>query len=96
MTFNTDITLTEFTAMCVDHASECLSELSCDTVVADECVAAPDAPTPARRAVRADGRNRRPRFGNALDDALNDAPSRPVAGSIAISFAVVSRRNWPR
>nr|WP_175801963.1 hypothetical protein [Burkholderia anthina] len=82
--------------MCVDHASECLSELSCDTVVADECVAAPDAPTPARRAVRADGRNRRPRFGNALDDALNDAPSRPVAGSIAISFAVVSRRNWPR
>ena len=28
--------------------------------------------------------------------ATNDAPPRPVTGSIAISFAVVSRRNWPR
>ncbi|WP_175716411.1 hypothetical protein [Burkholderia anthina] len=82
--------------MCVDHASEYLSDMSCDTVVADERVAAPATPMPARRAARADGRSRRPRFSDALDDALNDTPSRPVTGSIAISFAVVSRRNWPR
>lgn len=92
MTFNTDIPLPEFTAMCIDHASECLSDMSCDTIVADECVAVPETPTPARRAARADGRSRRPRFG----DALNDTPPRPMTGSIAISFAVVSRRNWPR
>ncbi|RQZ25377.1 hypothetical protein DIE14_17150 [Burkholderia sp. Bp9017] len=82
--------------MCVDHASECLSDMSCDTVAANECVDVPETPTPAHRAARADGRSRRPRFGAALDDALNDTPPRPATGSIAISFAVVSRRNWPR
>nr|WP_269508518.1 hypothetical protein [Burkholderia sp. IMCC1007] len=82
--------------MCVDYASECLSDTSRDTIVADDCVAVPETATPARRAARADGRGRRPRFGDALDDALNDPPSRPATGSIAISFAVVSRRNWPR
>lgn len=75
-----------------DHAAECLTDVSCDTVVAGASDAEPDAPTPERRTARADGRGRRMRFGDALDDV----PPRAVTGSIAISFAVVSRRNWPR
>ncbi|MGU7813045.1 hypothetical protein [Burkholderia sp. AW49-1] len=75
-----------------DHAAECLTDMSCDTIVADASDAAPDAPASERRAARAEGRNRRLRFGDALDDV----PPRAVTGSIAISFAVVSRRNWPR
>ncbi|WP_431825032.1 hypothetical protein [Burkholderia sp. F1] len=38
------------------------------------------------------GRGRRVRFG----DAIPDAPARAATGAIAISFAVVSRRHWPR
>ena len=81
--------------MSVDHAAECLTDISCDTVVANESRVGPDAPAPERRAervARVDGRSRRVRFGDALDDA----PPRAITGSIAISFAVVSRRNWPR
>lgn len=81
--------------MSVDHAAECLPDVSCDTVVAGESGAEPDVPAPKRGAAdaaRADGRSRRFRFGDALDDEA----SRVVTGSIAISFAVVSRRNWPR
>ncbi|WP_175909520.1 hypothetical protein [Burkholderia sp. BCC1640] len=74
-----------------DHAAECLTDVSCDTVVAGASDAGPDAPAPERRTARGDGR-RRLRFGNALDDVR----PRAVTGSIAISFAVVSRRNWPR
>ncbi|HDR8857786.1 hypothetical protein WT21_05815 [Burkholderia territorii] len=75
-----------------DHAAECPTDVSCDTVVADTGDVAHDAPAPGRRAARADSRSRRFRFGDALDDV----PSRGGTGSIAISFAVVSRRNWPR
>ncbi|WP_322024248.1 hypothetical protein [Burkholderia sp. BCC1977] len=78
--------------MPVDQATECLPDMSCDTMVAGASGTEPDAPAPERRAARADGRSRRFRFGTALDDA----PPRAVTGSIAISFAVVSRRNWPR
>ncbi|MBR8220913.1 hypothetical protein [Burkholderia ambifaria] len=78
--------------MSVDHAAECLTDISCDTAVADASRVEPDAPAPERRAERVDGRSRRFRFGDALDDT----PPRAVTGSIAISFAVVSRRNWPR
>ncbi|WP_175745026.1 hypothetical protein [Burkholderia ambifaria] len=81
--------------MSVDHAAECLTDISCGTVAADASRVEPDAPAPERRAARAahvDGRSRRFRFGDALDDA----PPRAITGSIAISFAVVSRRNWPR
>ncbi|HKT63363.1 MAG TPA: hypothetical protein VJR91_07280 [Burkholderia sp.] len=87
--------LLEFTVMSIDHASECLTDVSCDTVVAGVSGAEPDVPAPERGtadAARVDGRSRRFRFGDALDDA----PPRVVTGSIAISFAVVSRRNWPR
>ncbi|WP_082729057.1 hypothetical protein [Burkholderia sp. LA-2-3-30-S1-D2] len=81
--------------MPLDHAAECLTDVSHDTVVTDASDAEPDAPAPERRTARtarADGRSRRFRFGDALDDAQ----PRAVTGSIAISFAVVSRRNWPR
>jgi hypothetical protein len=37
-------------------------------------------------------RARRPRFG----DAMADTNSRAKTGSIAVSFAVVSRKHWPR
>ncbi|WP_231716709.1 hypothetical protein [Burkholderia ubonensis] len=37
-------------------------------------------------------RGRRVRFG----DAIPDAPARAATGAIAISFAVVSRKHWPR
>lgn len=40
----------------------------------------------------ADPRGRRVRFG----DAIPDAPARAATGAIAISFAVVSRKHWPR
>ncbi|AOJ66068.1 hypothetical protein WJ32_27080 [Burkholderia ubonensis] len=39
-----------------------------------------------------DPRGRRVRFG----DAIPDAPARAATGAIAISFAVVSRKHWPR
>lgn len=85
-------------------ASAPASEPSRDDVAGDERIVAPDAAAPSdgvdapdaratnRRAARVDGRSRRFRYGDALDDA----PPRAVTGSIAISFAVVSRRNWPR
>ena len=86
----------ESTVMSLDHAPECVTDTACDTAcdaaVANERLAVADAHTPKRRAERTDGRSRRFRFGDALDDA----PPRAVTGSIAISFAVVSRRNWPR
>jgi hypothetical protein len=37
-------------------------------------------------------RARRPRYG----DAMADTNSRATTGSIAVSFAVVSRKHWPR
>ncbi|UXU91303.1 hypothetical protein [Burkholderia sp. S-53] len=94
MTFNTGMPFPEFTVMSVDHAADCVADTSCDAAVADErtAAAAADARAPKRRAERTEGRSRRFRFG----DALEDAPPRAVTGSIAISFAVVSRRNWPR
>ncbi|MGP8471278.1 hypothetical protein [Burkholderia sp. PR2] len=84
--------------MPLDQAAECLTDVPHDTVVTGASDAEPDAPAPERRTARtartarADGRSRRFRFGDALDDAQ----PRAVTGSIAISFAVVSRRNWPR
>lgn len=78
--------------MSVDPAADCVAEPSSDVADASECAAAAAARAPKRRAERTDGRSRRFRFG----DALEDAPPRAVTGSIAISFAVVSRRNWPR
>lgn len=92
MTFNTDMPFPEFTVMSPDHAAECVADPSCDAAVANEPAAAVDARAPKRRIDRTDGRSRRFRFG----DAIEDAPPRTRTGSIAISFAVVSRRNWPR
>ncbi|NTX28780.1 hypothetical protein HT746_16850 [Burkholderia pyrrocinia] len=92
MTFNTGMPFPEFTVMSLDHSTECVADPSCDAAVANERATAADARTPKRRAERTDGRSRRFRFG----DAIEDAPPRAVTGSIAISFAVVSRRNWPR
>ncbi|WP_241017531.1 hypothetical protein [Burkholderia sp. Ac-20349] len=97
--------------MSVDLVCECPpDDTSCAPAAIDERAATADPRVPKRRAERAaraerveraDGRGRRFRFGDAVDamtamTALNDTPSRPVTGSIAISFAVVSRRNWPR
>lgn len=92
MTFNTGMPFPEFIVMSLDHAADCVANTSCDAAVADERAATVDARAPKRRAERSDGRSRRFRFGDAIDDA----PPRAVTGSIAISFAVVSRRNWPR
>ncbi|KWE58244.1 hypothetical protein WL77_27200 [Burkholderia ubonensis] len=50
-----------------------------------------DAP-PVRGPDPRGGRGRRVRFG----DAIPDAPARAATGAIAISFAVVSRKHWPR
>jgi len=88
MTFNTGMPFPEPTVMPLDHAADCVADQPCDTAVANERTAAADTRAPKRRAER----SRRSRFGDALDDP----PPRVVTGSIAISFAVVSRRNWPR
>lgn len=102
MTFNTDMPFQESTVMSVDLVCECPpDDTSCAPAAIDERAAPADLRAPKRRAERVDGRGRRFRFGDAVDamtamTALNDTPSRPVTGSIAISFAVVSRRNWPR
>ncbi|MPV56267.1 hypothetical protein CFB46_27160 [Burkholderia sp. HI2761] len=92
MAFNTDMPSPEFIFMSLDPAADCVTEPSSDVADANACAVAADARAPKRRAERTDGRSRRFRFG----DALEDAPPRAVTGSIAISFAVVSRRNWPR
>ncbi|OXJ09577.1 hypothetical protein [Burkholderia sp. HI2500] len=99
MAFNTDMPFQESTVMSVDLVCECPpDDTSCARAALDERAATADPRAPKRRAERADGRGRRFRFGDAVDamSATNDAPPRPVTGSIAISFAVVSRRNWPR
>jgi len=88
--------------MSLHPVCECpLDEPSCAPAAIDERAVAADPRAPKRRAERterADRRGRRFRFGDAVDamSAPNDAPPRPLTGSIAISFAVVSRRNWPR
>ncbi|KVH37552.1 hypothetical protein [Burkholderia cepacia] len=92
MTFNTGMPFPERPVMPLDHAADCVADLPCDTAVANERTAPADTHAPKRRSERSDGRSRRFRFGDALDDP----PPRVVTGSIAISFAVVSRRNWPR
>ncbi|WP_415859489.1 hypothetical protein [Burkholderia sp. BCC1972] len=92
MASNTDMPFPEFTVMSFDQAVECVAQPSCDGADANEPAAAADAHAPQRRAGRVDGRSRRFRFG----DAIEDPTPRAVTGSIAISFAVVSRRNWPR
>ena len=92
MTFNMGMPFPEFTVMSLDPVSERVAAPSCDGAAANERTTAVDTRAPKRRAERGDGRSRRSRFG----DAIEDAPPRAVTGSIAISFAVVSRRNWPR
>ncbi|NTZ86374.1 hypothetical protein FCJ61_26050 [Burkholderia metallica] len=92
MAFNTDMPFPESTFMSLDPAADCVVEPSSDVADANACAVAADTRAPKRRAERTDGRSRRFRFG----DVLEDAPPRAVTGSIAISFAVVSRRNWPR
>ncbi|KVE07317.1 hypothetical protein [Burkholderia anthina] len=92
MAFNTDMPFPEPTFMSVDQAADCVAQPSCDVADANACVVAADTRAPKRRTERTDGRSRRFRFGDALDDT----PPRAVTGSIAVSFAVVSRRNWPR
>ncbi|WP_412024354.1 hypothetical protein [Burkholderia cepacia] len=92
MAFNTDMPFPELTVMSLDHVPECVADTACDAAVANEGLVEADTRAPKRRAERTDGRSRRFRFG----DALEDTPPRAVTGSIAISFAVVSRRNWPR
>ncbi len=73
-----------------------LSHLMSDPVGAagEPAAAAGDEPgaAPAASAAPRNGRGRRVRFG----DAIPDGPQRVATGSIAISFAVVSRRHWPR
>ncbi|HHX4052899.1 MAG: hypothetical protein ACN6QT_20540 [Burkholderia contaminans] len=99
MTFNTDMPFQESTVMSADLVCECPpDDTSCAPAAIDERAATADRRAPKRRTERTDGRGRRFRFGDAVDamSAPNDAPPRPVTGSIAISFAVVSRRNWPR
>ncbi|MBN3835794.1 hypothetical protein [Burkholderia sp. Ac-20344] len=105
MTFNTDMPSPESTVMPLDLVCKCPpDDTSCAPTAHDERAATADLRAPKRRAERvernerADGRGRRFRFGDAVDamNAMNDAPPRPVTGSIAIGFAVVSRRNWPR
>lgn len=105
MTFNTDMPFPESTVMSLDPVCECPpDDTSCAPAAIDKRAATADLRAPKRRAERverterADGRGRRFRFGDAVDamSSMNDAPPRPVTGSIAISFAVVSRRNWPR
>ncbi|WP_423394236.1 hypothetical protein [Burkholderia sp. LMG 21824] len=105
MTFNTDMPFQESPVMSVDLVSECPpDDASCAPAAIDGRAATADPRAPKRRAERvkraerASGRGRRFRFGDAVDamSAMNDAPPRPVTGSIALSFAVVSRRNWPR
>ncbi|AOJ35280.1 hypothetical protein WJ16_27535 [Burkholderia metallica] len=100
MKFNTDMPSLESIVMSLLPFCEAPpDDTACAPAAIDECTA-----TPKRRAERvertgrADGRGRRFRFGDAVDamSATSDAPPRPVTGSIAISFAVVSRRNWPR
>ncbi|RQR64767.1 hypothetical protein DIE18_04845 [Burkholderia sp. Bp9125] len=69
--------------------------MPCPVGVAGEPAAeAGDEPgaAPAASATPRNGRGRRARFG----DAIPEGPPRAVTGSIAISFAVVSRRHWPR
>ncbi|KAF1040977.1 MAG: hypothetical protein GAK33_00594 [Burkholderia lata] len=99
MAFNTDMPFQESIVMSVDLVCECPpDDTSCAPAAIDDRAAIADLRAPKRRTERADGRGRRFRFGDAVDamSAMNDAPPRPVTGSIAISFAVVSRRNWPR
>jgi hypothetical protein len=107
MTFNTDMPFPESTVMSPDLVCECPpDDTACAPAAIDARAATIDPRAPKRRAraervertERADGRGRRFRFGDVVDamSAMNDAPPRPVTGSIAISFAVVSRRNWPR
>ncbi|VWC86058.1 hypothetical protein [Burkholderia lata] len=105
MAFNTDMPFQESTVMSLDPVCECPpDDTSCTPPAIDERAATANLRVPKRRTERverterADGRGRRFRFGDAVDamSATNDAPPRPVTGSIAISFAVVSRRNWPR
>ncbi|MGS0891403.1 hypothetical protein ACVBGC_02395 [Burkholderia stagnalis] len=92
MAFNTDMPSPESSVMSLDPACECPTVPPCDPVDTDKRIAAADASKPIRRVERPGGRSRRFR----VDDAIGDAPPRPVTGSIALGFAVVSRRNWPR
>ncbi|CAB3748436.1 hypothetical protein B7G54_01035 [Burkholderia puraquae] len=99
MTFNTDMPSPESIVMSLHPVCECPpDDTSCAPAALDNRTATADLRAPKRRAERADGRGRRFRFGDAVDamSAQNDVSARPASGSIAISFAVVSRRNWPR
>jgi hypothetical protein len=49
-------------------------------------------PVVARNRDAGKERARRPRFG----EAISDAAIRAATGAIAVSFAVVSRKHWPR
>ncbi|MBU9355720.1 hypothetical protein LGN04_10180 [Burkholderia multivorans] len=93
MAFNGGNPFPDYPVMTFHPASACPNDESCEPIVANECAIAPDVPAPAREARRADGRRGRFR----LDDTPPDeARPRIVTGSIAVSFAIVSRRNWPR
>ncbi|KVE32378.1 hypothetical protein WS68_14460 [Burkholderia sp. TSV86] len=65
-------------------------QVCADSPEAPACCDAPQTPS-AFDAGSSHRRGRR-RFG----DAIPDMPPRTATGAIAISFAVVSRRHWPR
>ncbi|KML38090.1 hypothetical protein VL15_38795, partial [Burkholderia cepacia] len=68
MAFNTDMPFPELTVMSLDHVPECVADTACDAAVTNERLAVADARAPKRRAERTDGRSRRFRFGDALED----------------------------
>jgi len=63
------------------------SDATCKTAVDNETDAPPLSNADSRK-----GRIRRSRFG----DATHETHLRAATGAIAVSFAVVSRRHWPR
>ncbi|CAB3752191.1 MULTISPECIES: hypothetical protein [Burkholderia] len=98
MTFNMRMPFLESTDMSLLPTCECPpDDPSCTASAIDAPAATADPRAPRQRTERADGRGRRFRFGDAVDamSAANGTPPRAATGSIAISFAVVSRRNWP-
>ncbi|MEA3086357.1 MAG: hypothetical protein QOC89_4054 [Paraburkholderia sp.] len=71
------------THACVPHEPATASQYDTDGELDMASVRSPDP---------RNGHVRRPRFG----DAIADTPIRPTTGAIAVSFAIVSRKHWPR
>jgi hypothetical protein len=91
--FNKGMSFPELSVMSFRSPMSHRAPAACQSAAVDQHVADAEPDTAADRIPEPrNERSRRPRFGDAIPNSNTSA----TTGAIAVSFAIVSRKNWPR